>query len=105
MSRKIIRIVFTAFVVSTVATAGCLRASDHIDSAASDPAPASAQAAVVLPGDHASTKHYKIAIDYPALSVQEAPLAKALRETGEKAKQEFMQALPDPKQFPEFADR
>ncbi|MDQ2972265.1 MAG: DUF3298 and DUF4163 domain-containing protein [Pseudomonadota bacterium] len=103
MSRKIIRVVFTAFVVSTVATAGCLRALDHIDNAASDPA--AVQAGAALPGAHASTQRYKIDISYPTLTEREAPLASALRQTGGNAIQEFLQSLPDPKQFPEFADR
>ncbi len=58
-----------------------------------------------LPGDHATTKHYKIAINLPALPADAKPLAGALRATADDAKREFLQALPDPKQMPEFADR
>ncbi|MGH8601143.1 MAG: hypothetical protein ACRET1_10785, partial [Burkholderiales bacterium] len=58
-----------------------------------------------LPGDHAETKHYKIAITLPTLPANEQPLATALRTTADNAKREFMQALPDPKQMPEFANR
>ena len=56
-------------------------------------------------GEHADTKRYKIDIEYPALSADEAPLGLMLRKIAATAKQEFMQSLPDPKQFPEFADR
>ncbi len=58
-----------------------------------------------LPGDHATTKHYKIAINLPALPADAKPLAGALRATADDAKREFLQALPDPKQMPEFANR
>ncbi|WHZ19659.1 MAG: hypothetical protein OJF55_001808 [Rhodanobacteraceae bacterium] len=58
-----------------------------------------------LPGDHASTQHYKIEIDLPALPAAAKPLADALRTTADNAKRDFLQALPDPKQMPEFADR
>lgn len=68
------------------------------------PAPASASTAA-LPGDHAATQHYKIAITLPNLPANEKPLADALRATADNAKREFIDALPDPKQMPEFADR
>ena len=58
-----------------------------------------------LPDDHAATRHYKIAITLPTLPADEKPLADALRTTADNAKREFLQALPDPQQFPEFADR
>lgn len=67
--------------------------------------PAAAASAAPLPGDNVTTPRYKIAIHYPTLSAQEAVLAQALRDTSAAAKRDFMQALPDPKQFPEFADR
>lgn len=79
--------------------------------AASSPGPAATAsaagsgAAAGLPGDHAQTRRYKIDIDYPRLPASEAALAKTLQDTGDAAKREFMQALPDPKKFPEFADR
>ncbi|HMN77357.1 MAG TPA: RsiV family protein [Burkholderiaceae bacterium] len=73
---------------------------------ASTPAIAIAAAAASgLPADHASSRRYKIAIDLPALSAQQQPLADALRATADDAKREFMQGLPDPQQLPEFADR
>jgi hypothetical protein len=68
------------------------------------PAPASASTAD-LPGDHASTRHYKIAIELPTLPADEKPLADALRATADHAKRDFLDALPDPEQMPEFADR
>ena len=58
-----------------------------------------------LPDDHAMTEHYKIAIELPALPAGAEPLANALRTTADNAKREFLHALPDPKQMPEFADR
>ncbi|HKZ09082.1 MAG TPA: DUF3298 domain-containing protein [Rhodanobacteraceae bacterium] len=68
------------------------------------PAPASASTAG-LPGDHASTRHYKIAIDLPTLPANEKSLADALRATADHAKRDFLDALPDPEQMPEFANR
>jgi hypothetical protein len=58
-----------------------------------------------LPGDHAVTRHYRISVTLPALPADERPLADALRTTADNAKREFLKALPDPRQFPEFADR
>ncbi|HEX7325488.1 MAG TPA: RsiV family protein [Rhodanobacteraceae bacterium] len=58
-----------------------------------------------LPGDHATTKRYRIAINLPVLPADAKPLAGALRTTADDAKREFLQALPDPKQMPEFANR
>lgn len=67
--------------------------------------PARAAATATPPGDHATTPHYKIAVDLPTLPSEEAPLAAALRATADHAKREFLAALPDPVQLPEFADR
>lgn len=58
-----------------------------------------------LPGDHADTKRYKIAITLPTLPADQQPLADALRTTADNAKREFVKALPDPVELPEFADR
>lgn len=69
---------------------------------ASTPAPAST---APVPGDHAVTKHYKIAISLPALPATDKPLADAMRTTADNAKRDFIQALPDPKALPEFANR
>ncbi|HEX7370595.1 MAG TPA: DUF3298 domain-containing protein [Rhodanobacteraceae bacterium] len=66
------------------------------------PAPAST---APVPSDHATTKHYKIAIDMPQLSPAAKPLAEALRTTADNAKRDFIQALPDPQSVPEMADR
>ncbi len=68
------------------------------------PAPASASTAG-LPGDHATTRHYRIAIDLPTLPANEKSLADALRTTANHAKRDFLDALPDPEQMPEFANR
>lgn len=58
-----------------------------------------------LPADHAVTRHYRIRIDLPTLPAAARPLADALRTTADDAKREFLQALPDAEQAPEFADR
>lgn len=71
---------------------------------ASTVAPATAGSAT-LPGDHASTPRYQIAIGYPPLAADADVLLQALRAHAAEAKREFMQALPDPQKFPEFASR
>ncbi|MER3546984.1 MAG: hypothetical protein C4338_05005, partial [Rhodanobacteraceae bacterium] len=48
---------------------------------------------------------YQIDITYPALTPDQAPLAAMLRKIAATAKQDFMQALPDPKRSPEFVGR
>lgn len=73
--------------------------------ATSAPVPPAVAGSSALPGDHASTARYKIAIDYPELPPGADALMQALRKHAEAAKGEFMQALPDPRQFPEFASR
>lgn len=77
-------------------------ATDHEPVIAPVPATSTGQR---LPGDHASTPHYEIAIDLPALPSADAPLATALRAAANHAKREFLAALPDPDQAPEFAHR
>ena len=72
--------------------------------AASTAADAAADAAG-LPADHATSRRYKISINLPTLAADEKPLADALRASADDAKRDFMQALPDPQQLPEFADR
>lgn len=69
---------------------------------ASTPAPAST---APVPGDHATTKHYKIAVTLPTLPASDKALADAMRATADNAKREFVQALPDPQELPEFANR
>lgn len=69
------------------------------------PTPLAAAGSSGLPGDHASTARYKIAIDYPELAPGANVLMQALHKHAAVAKREFMQALPDPQQFPEFASR
>lgn len=55
--------------------------------------------------EHVATARYKIDISYPDLNAGEAPLAAMLHRIAGAAKQDFLHALPDPKTFPEFADR
>jgi hypothetical protein len=64
-------------------------------------------AAANSPGtaEHVSTKRYKIDISYPTLNAGQAPLNAMLHKIASTAKQDFLEALPDPKRFPEFADR
>lgn len=76
----------------------------NAESAPSASVPPSAGAAG-LPGDHSDTKHYKIAITLPTLPANEQALADALRATADIAKRDFLKALPDPVELPEFADR
>lgn len=73
-----------------------------IPAPATAPSPAST---APVPGDHAISKHYKIAITLPDLPADETPLADALRTTADNAKRDFIQALPDPQTLPEFANR
>lgn len=81
-------------------------ASTAIVAAAASIAPApTAASSAPLPGDHVSTARYKIAIEFPTLPPADAPLLRALQENSVAAKREFMQGLPDPKEFPQFADR
>lgn len=68
----------------------------------SAPAPAGTEA---LPGDHATTRHYRIAINLPALPADQKPLADAMRATADNAKRDFLQALPDPDELPQFANQ
>lgn len=75
-----------------------------IPAPATAPVPASASTAPV-PGDHAVTKHYKIAISLPTLPADAKPLSDAMRTTADNAKRDFVQALPDPDTLPEFANR
>lgn len=58
-----------------------------------------------LPGDHAETRQYKVAINLPRLPAAQQPLADALRATADSAKREFVQALPDSDQDASITDR
>ncbi|MBN8712653.1 MAG: DUF3298 domain-containing protein [Xanthomonadales bacterium] len=69
---------------------------------ASTPAPADSAA---VPADHTTTPRYAIAIDFPTLPPGADVLMQALHDHATAAKREFMQALPDPQKFPEFASR
>ena len=75
-------------------------AADAASTAADAPADAAG-----LPADQATSRRYKISINLPTLQADEKPLADALRASADNAKREFMQALPDPEQLPEFVDR
>ena len=68
------------------------------------PMPSTATTAA-LPGDHASTQHYKINISLPDLPADASALGKTLRANADQAKREFVGNLPDPTQFPELAGR
>ncbi len=68
------------------------------------PAPATSVNAR-LPGDHAHTRRYVIAIDLPHLPAADAPLARALRAAADQAKREFLAALPEPAERPGLAAR
>lgn len=81
------------------------QSAPSVAAAASAPAAPATASSASLPGDNAETARYKIAIGYPTLTAAEAPLMQALRESSVAAKREFMQALPDPQQLPQFADR
>lgn len=74
-------------------------------SSAASASPATASTAANPLEEHFATARYKIDISYPALKPDEAPLAAMLHRIANAAKQEFLRALPDPKTFPEFADR
>ncbi len=90
---------------SSSASASAARASTPVISApAATSTPASASTAPV-PGDHAVTRHYKIAVAMPTLPAVDKPLVDAMRTTADNAKRDFVQALPDPKALPEFANR
>jgi hypothetical protein len=103
--------------LATVALAACQQPSGNppanatsatVSASASAPVisalPASAGSAA-LPGDHTTTKRYKIAISLPTLPAGEKSLSDALRTTANHAKRQFLQALPNPRQHPEFANR
>ncbi|HEX5352664.1 MAG TPA: RsiV family protein [Rhodanobacteraceae bacterium] len=100
--------------LASVVLAACQQQSADSSAAASASASAVAapviaapapMASVSLPGDHAVTRHFRIAITLPTLPAGEKALTAALRTTADNAKRGFMQALPDPRQSPEFANR
>ncbi|HSH84170.1 MAG TPA: RsiV family protein [Guyparkeria sp.] len=114
--RRILRAVTLTSLAGALLLSGCENSTplfSENDAATATPAnPSSARAATTapaardaLPGDHAQTPRYRIDINYPDLPASEAVLAKVLRATGDNAKREFMQGLPDPGRLPEFANR
>jgi hypothetical protein len=78
------------------ASAGSAVANTGSSSAPVIAAPPASAGSVVLPGDHAKTAQYRIAISIPDLPAAAKPLADALRATADDAKRQFLQALPDP---------
>lgn len=75
------------------------------DSSTAMARPVVAAGSTALPGDHADTPRYKIAINYPPLGREADPLSAALHEHAAAAKRQFLRALPDAQQLPEFANR
>ncbi len=69
------------------------------------PAPPASAGTAGLPGDHAVTPQYKIAITLPTLPAAEKPLGDALRATADNAKRDFLQSLPDADSDAARADR
>src|SRR5690348_6554025 len=99
---------FCLLVFAAGLLAAC-RGAPNDNAAGSSAASASTAAAASTPAnpleEHVATARYKIDISYPALKPDEAPLAAMLHRIANAAKQEFLRALPDPRTFPEFADR
>lgn len=91
----------TYLLLAGLLVVGC---SKQPDKQADTSAPKTTQA-TSLPADQSSTKRYKIDISLPQLPSDAAPLATTLRQVANTAKREFLKMLPDPQQFPEFADR
>jgi hypothetical protein len=87
---------------------GRATSSQHASASAGEPVIAPVPAATAdakLPGDHARTRRYEIAITLPTLPAADAPLTNALRAAADHTKREFLAALPDPAELPEFANR
>lgn len=55
--------------------------------------------------DHTDTAQLSIDINLPSLPADADVLADTLRQVSDHAKREFPKMLPDPKEFPEYADR
>lgn len=99
------RIAFALMAAAALALAGC---QDRRDA---DPASArsAATGSVPAPGrardEHVATPRYRIDIGYPALGSHEARLSAMLHRIAGAMKEDFLKSLPDPKIFPELADR
>ncbi|HET7266930.1 MAG TPA: DUF3298 domain-containing protein [Oleiagrimonas sp.] len=110
---RVTQLTLATAVAAALILAGCSQPSTPDTAASSTAAPAASApvtatntpSATSLPGDHAQTKRYKIAISYPQLPASEKALAETLHRTGDKAKHEFLDALPDPDKYPELAGR
>ena len=95
-------------VIAAILLAGCNGAPNGgaTFASASNPSASSTASTQANPlQEHVATARYRIDITYPALNADEAPLAAMLRRIAGAAKSDFLQSLPDPKTFPEFADR
>ncbi|MGH8211799.1 MAG: RsiV family protein [Rhodanobacteraceae bacterium] len=106
------RFCFACLLVFSLAACQAAQTDPHASASPGADAPTApnsnvtpAVAGTAATGEHATTSRYKIDIGYPPLSAEEAPLGATLHKVAALAKQEFLQALPDPERFPEFADR
>ena len=69
-------------------------------------APIAPPQGIALPlSDHINTSRYKIDINYFGFGANESRLRDYLRQVGTEAKRNFHRSLPDPRQFPELANR
>ncbi|HEX7342179.1 MAG TPA: RsiV family protein [Rhodanobacteraceae bacterium] len=100
-----------ALCVVALMLVGCSRSSTPASGAAQKMphmarAPVMTDAGPASVGDvHVDTRRYRIDIRYPRLPPAEAVLMKALHQQAAKVRHAFMQALPDPKQYPGLANR
>ncbi|MGN6313162.1 MAG: RsiV family protein [Rhodanobacteraceae bacterium] len=100
------RAAFALMIIALLAITGCpaTQTADPAPSQAAAPRGAPVTASSV--GDeHVSTPRYRIDVSYPAAVGDEAPLSAMLHRIAKAAGQGFLQALPDPRIFPEFANR
>ncbi|HEX6612813.1 MAG TPA: RsiV family protein [Rhodanobacteraceae bacterium] len=103
------RAAFFLVIAGAFALAGCQRTQTAdppvAQTAASRGTPPAASTTANPLEEHSVTSRYRIDIGYPPLEHDEAPLAAMLRRIAGAAKRDFLRSLPDPKLFPEFADR
>lgn len=92
--------------------AGCGKSSSSGPTVSKAPAAVASTEPVVAkaasgegPDIHIDKPHYRIDITFPRLPASDAVLAKALRNAAASAREEFLKGVPDPKAFPEMADR
>ncbi|HET6906070.1 MAG TPA: RsiV family protein [Rhodanobacteraceae bacterium] len=97
---------FALMTIALLAITGCPATQTADPVAPQAAAPRGAPVAASSVGDeHVSTPRYRIDVSYPALTGDEAPLSAMLHRIAKAARQGFLQALPDPRIFPEFANR